>query len=161
MFQITFMKNYGYAFTYTYHEVIDEDGNLIGEYSAPSYVDLGRMKFSNFIPCLTAVYDSKILGKIKQPVIKKRNDFALWLSILKMPDCKRAYCLQISCAKYRSNSYGLSSNKIDSLRFFRSCLINYAEVGKFLSFFYATSYLLLILIKKKLRPVYNFFIKKL
>ena len=34
------------------------------------------------------MYNQEVLGKFKVPMIKKRNDFALWLQILKQTD----YC---------------------------------------------------------------------
>ena len=36
-----------------------------------------------YIGCLTAMYDTRILGKMYMPHIRRRQDFALWLKILK------------------------------------------------------------------------------
>jgi teichuronic acid biosynthesis glycosyltransferase TuaG len=159
--QISFMSNHQIAFCYSYHDVMDENGFLIGTYLAPSEVNLRKMKISNFIPCLTVVYDSKILGKIHQPAIEKRNDFALWLMILNGGAIKSAKCLPEVTAKYRSNSYGLSSNKFDSLFFFRRCLTEYGGCSKLEANFYSILYIILIIIKKKFINIYNWIAIKL
>ena len=85
------------------------------------------MKINNFIPCLTAIYDTFIIGKISQPNIAKRNDFALWLKILR-DDIKYAHCLPEVTACYRTNSYGLSSDKYQALKYYYLCLVGIAEL---------------------------------
>ena len=159
--QISFMTTGQIAFCYSYHDVMDENGSLLGTYLAPNEVNLKKMKISNFIPCLTAVYDSKVLGKFYQPQIKKRNDFALWLKILNGGVVKTAYCLPLVTARYRANSYGLSSDKLDSLVFFRRCLMKYGSCSRFEAYFYSGIYLMLMLAKKKFINVYNWFVIRL
>ncbi|MDF5198413.1 glycosyltransferase family 2 protein, partial [Vibrio parahaemolyticus] len=72
------------------------------------------------IGCLTAVYDTKVLGKRYMPLIRKRQDMGLWLEILK--DTPKAYCLPKTLAKYRMDT-GMTSNKFSVLsyqwRFYR------------------------------------------
>ncbi|MDB2549250.1 glycosyltransferase family 2 protein [Porticoccaceae bacterium] len=153
--QISFMKTRQIAFCYSYHDLMDENASFLGTYKAPSEVNSRKMKISNFIPCLTAVYDSKVLGKVYQPEITKRNDFALWLKILNGGVVDAAYCLPLATAKYRSNSYGLSSNKLDSLLFFRRCLTDYGQCTRLEAYVYSIFYLVLIVIKKKFINIYN------
>ena len=159
--QIGFMLDNGYSFVYSYHEVMGEDGRFISECRAPGSVDARLMKVSNFIPCLTAVYDSYIIGKVYQPDIRKRNDFALWLKILNGGKAARAYCLPLSTARYRANSYGLSSNKRDALKYFNRCLTDYGSCNSFEACIYSVIYLVVVAIKKKLNFIYNFIIVKL
>lgn len=159
--QIGFMLENGYSFVYSYHEVMDEDGKFISECRAPGSVDARLMKVSNFIPCLTAVYDSDIIGKVYQPEIKKRNDFALWLKILNGGKVASAYCLPLITARYRSNSYGLSSNKREALLYFNRCLTDYGNCNSFEASIYSVIYLFVVAIKKKLVSIYNFFIVKI
>lgn len=159
--QIDFMISNRYAFVYSYHETMNEDGDLISKYMAPKSVDAKLMKVSNFIPCLTAVYDSYIIGKVYQPDIKKRNDFALWLKILNGGKVERAYCLPLSTAWYRVNSYGLSSNRRDALKYFNHCLIEHGNCNSFEAYIYSAMYILVVVIKKKLNSIYNFMVVKL
>ncbi|MCV5366529.1 glycosyltransferase family 2 protein, partial [Escherichia coli] len=67
----------------------------------------------NVIGCLTAVYDQEILGKMYMPLIRKRQDMALWLDILKKIEF--AYCVPEVLAFYREGHNSLSSNKIKIL----------------------------------------------
>ena len=153
--QISFMKKHQIAFCYSYHDLMDENSSFLGSYMAPSKVNSNKMKLSNFIPCLTAMYDSKVLGKVYQPEIKKRNDFALWLKILNGGVVDTAHCLPLATAKYRANSYGLSSDKLDSLLFFRHCLTEYGQCSRPEAYVYSVLYLVLIVIKKKFINIYN------
>lgn len=159
--QISFMKTHSLPFTYTFCDVIDEHGLHQRSYRAPKRVDIKLMRLANFIPCLTAIYDSKILGKVRQPEIKKRNDFALWLKILSMEQSKYAVCLPVFTAKYRANNYGLSSKKLDSLIFFRRCLVEFGKVPWFYSYFYCGIYSILFFVKSKFTKLYNLLIVKL
>jgi len=156
--QIGFMEKFQIAFCYSYHDIMDENSSFLGSYMAPSKVNSRKMKLSNFIPCLTAVYDSKILGKVYQPEIIKRNDFALWLKILNGGVVDTAHCLPISTARYRANSYGLSSNKLDSLLFFRRCLTEYGQCSRQEAYVYSILYLVLIVVKKKFIILYNWIV---
>lgn len=159
--QISFMEANNYSFVYSYYQIIDEEGNYLSNCKAPSSVNAKLMRFSNFIPCLTAVYDSYSIGKISQPNILKRNDFALWLKILNMKDVENAYCLPQITARYRSNSYGLSSNKIDALKYFYLCLKKFGNCNFLQAYFFSIIYLLIVLFKKRFNFIYNLLIVKL
>lgn len=159
--QIEFMRNNSFSFTFTYHEVIDEQGVLLKSYKAPRKVDLKVMKYANFVPCLTAVYDSEVLGKVSQPEIKKRNDFALWLKILSINQDMCAYCLPVVTAKYRENNYGLSSRKISTLSFFRYCLVEHGNVSRLSSHAYSLIYIGIYAVKSKWVSAYNFLVTKI
>ena len=159
--QIKFMQENSFSFTFTYYEVIDERGVYQKSYKAPGKVNLKIMRLANFVPCLTAIYDSKILGKVNQPEIEKRNDFALWLKILSLNKDLYAYCLPVVTAKYRKNNYGLSSRKISTLFFFRHCLVEYGNVSRLSSHAYSVLYILIYLIKSRLVSVYNFLVTKI
>jgi teichuronic acid biosynthesis glycosyltransferase TuaG len=159
--QIAFMSSNNYSFSYSYHQIMNENGDFVSECRAPESVDARLMRVSNFIPCLTAVYDSYVLGKVYQPFILKRNDFALWLKILNSGKVQRAYCLPVSTAQYRANSYGLSSNKLDALKYFNRCLTEYGNCNLFEACIYSSLYLLVVVIKKKLNFLYNFFVVKI
>jgi len=114
--QIAFMRTNGYAFSYTHYEKISESGQHLDQYVTPperlSYSDLLK---SNQIGCLTAVYDASILGKVYMPLIRKRQDYGLWLRILKTKSF--AYGLPESLAFYRVRSKSVSSNKVEMLKY--------------------------------------------
>lgn len=158
--QVNFMLENNIVFSFTYHSLIDESGNFLNFFKAPCKVNLSFLRFSNFIPCLTVMYDTSVLGKVYQPNIKKRNDFALWLKILNKTDANYAHCLPKITAKYRVNTYGLSSSRFDTIYFYRKCLIDYGDTSPFKSYIYTCIYILLWFIKSKFSSFYNYFVVK-
>ena len=159
--QLDFMMSKSISFSFSYHEVISEFGDRIISYQAPKKVNAFVMKFSNFIPCLTAIYDTRLLGKVEQPYFEKRNDYALWLKILNREDVEFAYCLPVVPAKYRANSYGLSSNKISTLYFFKKCLRDYGNVSPMGAIIFSFFYIFLGVIKSKFTRIYNLIVRNL
>lgn len=114
--QIKFMEENNYPFTYTWYEKISEEGERLGEaVRSKEKVDYNELLKSNQIGCLTAAYNQDKLGKVYMPLIRKRQDYALWLQILKRT--KYGYCLEENLAQYRLVSDSISSNKISLLKF--------------------------------------------
>lgn len=112
--QVAFMERHRCAFTYTYYDKIDETGHSLSQTVSPplklSYIDLLK---SNQIGCLTAMYDSAKLGKVYMPPIRKRQDYGLWLKILRREPF--AYCIPEVLATYRVRKASVSSNKFGLL----------------------------------------------
>lgn len=95
---------------------INEQGVTLQPVRAPARLGFRGMLLSNFMGCLTVVYDSEYFGKVWQPEIKKRNDYALWLTMLRRFPEALAVGIPEPLGEYRVNSYGLSSNKLDAIR---------------------------------------------
>ena len=128
--QLRFMEENRVSFVFGYCQNMSEQGEQLSTAKAPASISLRKLLFSNFIPCLTVIYDSHTLGKVKQPNIEKRNDFALWLKILKENKGLEARCYPEVVAHYRVNSYGLSANKFSGIKYFYRCLRQYAGLNK-------------------------------
>lgn len=111
--QINFMINNNYALTYSHYKKINNAGRVIGHITPPERVNYSQLLKSNVIGCLTAIYDTSILGKIFMPSIRKRQDMALWLKILEKTDY--AWCIPCELAIYREGHQSLSSNKLKIL----------------------------------------------
>ncbi|GGV93506.1 glycosyl transferase [Streptomyces gelaticus] len=78
---------------------------------AREYVDYRTMLVRDYIGALTAMYDRNILGTRLMPEMRKRQDYALWLSIMR--DGAAARGLSEPLAVYRAHQAGsLSSNKM-------------------------------------------------
>ncbi|MGK4579904.1 glycosyltransferase family 2 protein [Kitasatospora sp. HPMI-4] len=78
---------------------------------AREYVDYRAMLTQDHIGALTAMYDRTVLGTRLMPEMHKRQDYALWLSIMR--DGTPARGLPEPLAVYRSHRAGsLSSNKL-------------------------------------------------
>ncbi|MDP3388049.1 MAG: glycosyltransferase family 2 protein [Eubacteriales bacterium] len=114
--QIDFMKKNGYPFTYTYYEKIDSYGNPSNiMVTSPDEVDYRKMLKSNYIGCSTVIYNQNALGKIYMPNIRKRQDYGMWLKILKITD--KGYCLKECLMRYRIRPDSISSNKLGLVRY--------------------------------------------
>ncbi|AKA34991.1 glycosyltransferase family 2 protein [Flagellimonas lutaonensis] len=108
--QLKFMIDNDYCFTFTSYGFIDVQGKKIeGEMRAKHTVTYQKALYKNPIGCLTAVYNVEKLGKVFMPEIRKRQDFALWLKLLKKTN---AYGLQECLAFYRKGNESISSNKL-------------------------------------------------
>jgi teichuronic acid biosynthesis glycosyltransferase TuaG len=111
--QISFMQNNKVPFSYTGYQKFTGDKKLLGEIIPPAETTYNELLNSNVIGCLTAIYDCQELGKQYMPTIRKRQDMALWLHILKLTP--KAVGIQESLAYYRID-VGMSSNKVEMLK---------------------------------------------
>src|SRR5690606_14556885 len=108
--QLNFMETRKAPFAFTYYDHVDEKGETVQVSDKfPERVDyLSTMK-SNKIGCLTAMYDVRYFGKVFMEDIKKRQDYTLWLKLLKKVDY--AYCVPQVLATYTVRQGSVSSNK--------------------------------------------------
>lgn len=112
--QIGFMAAEGHAFTFTAYAREDEGGRALGTVAAPPRVTRARLLRGNVIGCLTAVYDAERLGKVEMPEIRRRQDYALWLSLLERTPA--AHGIAAVLADYRVASGSLSGDKLAAAR---------------------------------------------
>lgn len=136
--QINFMLKNNYVFTYTAYEKMNELGQQIGQIPVPEKVDYYDLLKTCSIGCLTAIYDTEQLGKIYMPIIDKRQDYGLWLRILKEIDY--AYGLNDNLAKYRVRSHSISSNKFLAARYQWLVYRKIEKLSFFSTLFYMISY---------------------
>lgn len=82
--QLKFMMENKYPFTYSYYDQITEDGDFIRNVTDIALkINYNKLLSKNIIGCLTAIYDTTYFGKVYMPLIRKRQDFGLWLELLK------------------------------------------------------------------------------
>ena len=113
--QLDFMINNNVGFSFTAYETIKEDGSNTGNIvNAPKSVDYNNLLKNTIIGCLTVVLDKEIIGDIKMPLLRTRQDFATWLSILKRGH--KAYGLNEVLAQYRLVEGSISSNKLKAAK---------------------------------------------
>lgn len=83
---------------------------------ARDHLTYRRMLDANYIGCLTAMYDRNMLGTRLMPELRKRQDYALWLSILR--DGHVAHGIQEPLALYREARAGsVSGDKLSLVRY--------------------------------------------
>lgn len=109
--QIRFMEDNSVPFCCTAYSLMNEEGTELGYMMIPpKKTSYGKcIRLSNPIGNLTVMYNQEALGKFEVPEIKKRNDFALWLQILK----KTPYCygMEEVLGVYRRGRSGSVSQK--------------------------------------------------
>lgn len=114
--QISFMLEKAIVFTYSAYNLIDEEGKSLNIIKNPlEKVDYVELLKENQIGCLTVVYDKEKLDKCYMPLIRKRQDYGLWLSILKKTPY--AYKVPNVLASYRVRQDSISRNKINLLKY--------------------------------------------
>jgi len=81
--------------------------------NVPQIVEYQHLLKENVIGCLTAMYDTQYFGKRYFPELRKRQDYALWLELLR--DCDSCHVIQEPLACYTRRSGSVSSNKLEMI----------------------------------------------
>ena len=113
--QLSFMKEKNCGLSYSNCDVIDEYGAIIGKIVPPCSVNYQKMIKNDYIPCCTAMYDRGITGEILMPTMRKSQDYAFWLNILK--NTGSAFKINESLSIYRNRVGSNSSNKFKLLKY--------------------------------------------
>ena len=114
--QIPLHKSTDCLLSYASYQRIDETGKKLGDpVPVPPRISYDDLLRTCEISCATAVYDTSKAGKVYMPSIPRRQDYALWLRLLRdggvahgCPDC---------LARYRMYRGSLSSNKLVAARY--------------------------------------------
>ena len=113
--QLDFMCGNNQPFTFCFYDCIDANSNPIGiRIEAPKVLSYRQLFFCNFVGNLSGIYDSHFFGKIPISSIRKRQDWILWLTILKR--IKVAKPVPESLALYRVHGESMSASKTKLLR---------------------------------------------
>lgn len=114
--QLAFMNENDYAFSCTAYEQIDEE-------SKPKNRVIKTVKKTNYNRLLldcpvgnsSVMYNVEKMGKFEVPNIRKRNDDALWLQMLKKE--KYIWGMPDVLMRYRIRSNSISSNKLSVIKY--------------------------------------------
>ena len=114
--QLAFMKKYDVAFSCTAYEQIDENGKSLNKIikTVPK-ADYNRVLLDCPVGNSTVMYNVEKMGKFEVPNIRKRNDDALWLQMLKKE--KYIYGMRAVLMKYRIRQNSISSNKFKVIKY--------------------------------------------
>lgn len=111
--QLEFMNMNGYNFTCTSYTKIDEQGNYLNRTIRAKI----RSDYDGVLKTCpgnsTVIYDAENLGKFSIPNIKKRNDYVMWLQIIKKE--KYLYGLDEPLGSHRIRAGAISSKKLSLL----------------------------------------------
>lgn len=111
--QLDFMVKNGYAFSYTKYEEVDEDGKPSGTVvGGPRRISKTGMYNYCWPGCLTVMYNREVVGDIQVADIRKNNDYAMWLKIVRKADC---HLLAENLASYRKRTGSISNHSYVAL----------------------------------------------
>ena len=114
--QVKFMIDNNYNFTCTAYEKMNEKGDSLNKVFKPKKkADYNRILLDCPVGNSTVMYNVSNLGKFQVPNIRKRNDDALWLQILKKE--KFIYGMPDILMKYRIRNNSISSNKLSLVKY--------------------------------------------
>lgn len=140
--QLKTMEKEQVAGCFSSYDLINEDGNEIGrKIKALPQLYFQKLLKANYVGNLTGIYDTKKLGKIYCPDIAKRQDWALWLEVIKKGGPLTG--IQQSLAKYRLRKDSISNNKLEMLRY------NFRVYHQVLGFGYLHSYWRMLIFLKE------------
>ena len=145
--QMSFMINNNYLVSHTSYQIVDEKKNIIGNRIARNFNDVKDLLKSCDIGTSSVILKKDIFSEdIKFPSIKTKEDFVLWLRILKTNT--KIYGLNKNLMMWRKSNSSLSSSTIQKL------LDSFRVYNKYMKFNFVKSIYYLICLSL------NFLIKK-
>jgi len=136
--QLLFMDENDLAFTYSSYDLIDEDSNDLGTFTTKENISYSGTLKTCSVGCLTAIYDTNKLGKVFMPNILKRQDYGLWLKILKKIGSTKGILEPLAIYRIRRNS--ISSNKIKAAQYQWKIYREVEKLNLFQSVYYFAQY---------------------
>jgi teichuronic acid biosynthesis glycosyltransferase TuaG len=143
--QIDFLHKNNLAFTFSSYQKInqlDEKGGVVKALPLVTYKNLLK---TCSIGCLTAIYDTKKIGKEYMPEIRKRQDYGLWLKIFRKINSTKG--MDEVLAYYRVRKDSVSGNKLLAAKYHFKVLREVANVPLIKAWYYFTFYAFSGLIK--------------
>jgi len=111
--QIGFLKANNLHFTFSFYDCIDEEGNSLNRrVEAPINLTYDELFFCNYVGNLTAIYDADYFGKIILEATQKRQDWRLWLTILKQIQVTKPVPEPLAFYRIRKDSISSSKFKL-------------------------------------------------
>ncbi len=147
-FQINFMIKNRVSISHTSYNIIDESGKTISFRKSKNKLTFHDILNSCDIGLSTVIVESNLLkeNNLKFPKIKTKEDYVLWLKILKkIPNIQG---LDKKLTNYRKRNNSLSSNPITSIKNGFKVYKNYMKMG-YLESFYRLIILSINFLKKK------------
>ena len=133
--QIYFMKNMKYLITHTSYKIIDKNKNVIGERVAKNFNNINDLLKSCDIGLSSVIVKRNILvNDCLFASLKTKEDFILWLSILKKNI--KIGALDKNLTVWRKLDNSLSSSVLQKLRDGFCLYRYYMKFDIFKSFFY-------------------------
>lgn len=113
--QIEFMEANNYNFTCTSYTKIDIYDNYLNKTVKTQKIRDYEGVLKKCPGNSTVIYNAEKLGKIEIPNIKKRNDYVMWLQIIKKE--KYLHGLDVPLSSHRVRKEGISNKKTNLIKY--------------------------------------------
>ena len=110
--QISFMQTNDLSFTYSSYDVIDQKDEVLTTFVTVPEISYESMLKTCSVGCLTAVYDREKLGKMYLPILPTKEEYVLWLRIMKKIGTTKGIVEPL--AYYRVGQTSVSSDKANA-----------------------------------------------
>lgn len=131
--QLKTLRNNNLAGCFSSYDLIDEKSEAVAkQIRALPELSYRKLLKANYVGNLTGIYNAEKIGKVFCPDIAKRQDWALWLEVIRRGGPLKG--IQKSLAKYRLRKGSISKNKMEMLRY------NFNIYHKVLGFGFAHSF---------------------
>lgn len=135
---VKYMVEHNHAVSHASYGYLTEQGEIFRKpYLVSTHpVDYKYLLKHTDISCLTAMYDQEQIGKFFMPALRRKQDYALWLAILKAGYKSVPYPREKVLAYYRQRKGSATSNKWSLLLKHYTFLRKQEGIGRLGSLFY-------------------------
>jgi len=127
--QLKFMNEKKAPFTFTAYEMLNEQGELLGKIvNVPDSINYNQLLKNTIIGCSTVMIDRNAIGDFQMPLVRKGQDTATWLMILRINGIVANGINEI-LTSYRIVEGSISSNKVDALKRTWNTYYNIEKLG--------------------------------
>lgn len=146
--QVNFMKQNEAVFSCTSYNKISEDGLDLGRIVTPKKIYTRWDLLKNCPGNSTVVYNAAKLGKHYIEPIKKRNDYLMWLKVIRQAE--KLHGIQEVLGSHRLREDSLSSKKTSLIKFHWNIYREFEQLS-----IYKSSYLIIYWASKGVRQKLN------
>ncbi|AWG24570.1 glycosyltransferase family 2 protein [Flavobacterium kingsejongi] len=145
--QLDFMVARNIPFTFSFYQQIDEDGNDLQKIvTAPNPLSYTQLLYCNYVGNLTGIYDTDFFGKIDISRFRKRQDWIVWLTIVKR--LKIVHPVPEVLAQYRVRQHSISASKIELVKHNYKVYRNFHQMPVLIAFLAMIRFLITQLVLK-------------
>ena len=113
--QMELIKEKDIGFVFTSYRYVMQDGSPMSKVArAPEKIDYNGLLKNTIIGCSTVLIDKKLIGDFRMANVRRGQDTATWLQLLKKTDY--AYGIYDDLVWYRVVSGSLSDNKFTAIK---------------------------------------------
>ena len=132
--QYEFMTRNNYEFVFSACEFANSDLEVIGISWKRLRINKRILLFESNVGTPGVIYDTKRIGKIYFPPIRKRQDWVMWLRLIE--ETKYMYSINWPLWKVRIREGSLSSKKMNLIKYNYVVYNKYLKYSKFKSFLF-------------------------